>query len=217
KALDEWWNLQALLKAKLFAGPNMYLPAGWTYAAGTTTIPNDQYNLSLIADLERSMMINHLEGAYITEKGDFWTMIRNAQLSAGNAEGAGDAARARILDGKFVDDFYGFQRAALTEDAFIINPSAMAVATKARFAQVATHETGSNFDRWVWSIASPELPGIRYDVIRTFKCVNSVITEHYAMKTRGDIWQNPLGCPETINGTTYTPTGIISITRGAAA
>ena len=70
-----------------------------------------------------------------------------------------------------------------------------------------------------YSIASQLLPNVMYGVVYELKCVtvgNQATYRHlFKVKTEGGIWQNPNGCPVTIEGETYNPTGIMGYKKTA--
>lgn len=212
-ALDQWYNLQMLLHLKTFAGTNA-IPAPWTYAAGTTTIPAASYNRAIVANVIYQAMRNGFSNPYFINNGDLYVDWLNAQLDSRNANGAGDAARIAELD-RMVFDLQGFYTAGLTESLFMVNPGAVAMATKARNPNVpkvmkdVTHYT----------VPSRAIPGVTYDAFYQLTCTAVGSESHYIhswkLKTRGGIFLNPNQCPIVVGGTTVTPTGVISYTKGA--
>lgn len=211
-ALDGWYNTQTLLRLKTFAGVNA-VPAPYTYAAGTTTIPSAAYNRTIIANLIFQAMRNKFNNPYFINNGDLYVDFLNAQFDAGNAAGAGDKARIDALR-RMVYDLDGFYTAGLTESIFVVNPAAVAVATKVR-NPVAPRKL---VDVTEYTVPSRSLPGVTYDAFYQIKCQVIGGESHYLhswkLKTRGGIFLNPAGCPVSIGGATYTPTGVLSYTRG---
>jgi hypothetical protein len=210
KALDEYWARQVLVKLKAFAGVNV-APAPWTWAAGTTSVPAAQYTVGMVANLINQSILNRMDGAYYIDNGGLYVPWLNAQLSAGNLDGKGDAARIAAI--KLYFDQWNFGPAGLTEDTFMVAPSAVAMKTKTRNPDVPTLIAGT-VQQTRYTIASPNLPGVKYDVYYTLTCktINGKanIVHSWRIETNGGIFLNPEGCPVVIGGTTYTPTGVIS-------
>lgn len=214
KALDEWWAQRMLVKLKAFAGVNV-APDPYTWAAGTTSVPAASYNRAMIGNLLNQAMLNKMPGAYFIDNGSLFVDFWNAQIDAGNAAGAGDAARVKAI--KMYFDQWNFAPAGLTEDTFMVAPGAVAMATKTRNPDAPT-VLGGSIQQTIYTIASPTLPGVRYDVFYSLKCVTGSDGEsHYMhswkLKTRGGIFKNPEGCPVVVGGTTYVPSGIISYSK----
>lgn len=212
-ALDEWYNTQTVLKLKSFAGVNG-APAPYTYASGTTTIPAASYNRTIAANIIFQAMLNKFNNPYFINNGDLYVDWLNAQFDAGNAAGAGDKQRIQALQ-RMVFDLQGFATAGITESIFVVNPAAIAIATKARNPQAPR----TIKDVTQYTVPSRTLPGVVYDAFYQVACIvkngESNYVHSWKLKTRGGIFLNPAGCPVTIGSTTVTPTGVMSYTKGA--
>lgn len=215
KVLDEWWSQQVLVKLKAFAGINVS-PEPFTYAAGTTTVPAANYNVSLIPEIMMDAMMNKLGNAFYIDNGGLWVPYTNAQLNAGNLDGKGDAARIAQLRMYF--DPFNFGPAGLTEDTFAVSTSAVAFVTKTRNPDTP-EVIGGQVQQTRYTVPSSVIPGVKYDVYYTLKCTTvngkANITHSWRVETNGGIFLNPEGCPVVIGGNTYTPTGVLSYTKGA--
>lgn len=212
KALDEWWSQRSLVKLKTFAGVNV-APAPWTWAAGTTSVPAAQYTVDMIPNLINQSILNKMGSAYYIDNGGLYVPWLQAQLKAGNLDGKGQAAYIAAI--KMYFDQFNFAPAGLTEDTFMVAPGAVAMVTKTRNPDAPT-VIGGSVQQTRWTIPSPTLPGIRYDVYYTLKCITVAgkanIVHSWRIETNGGIFLNPEGCPVTVGGTTYTPTGVLSYT-----
>ena len=216
KELDEWWAQQVLVKLKAFSGINVD-PLPWTYAAGTTTIPLAQYNVDAIPEIMNDAILNKMSSnAYYINNGDLWVAWLKAQLNAGNAEGKGDAAKIAQLRMYF--DQFNFGPAGITESIFAVSPSAIAFVTKTRHSD-SPQVVGGLIQQTRYTVPSSVIPGVKYDVFYSLKCktVNGQenLYHSWKVKTRGGIFLNPEGCPVVVGGNTYTPTGVLSYTKGA--
>jgi hypothetical protein len=166
KALDEFWARQVLVKLKAFAGVNV-APAPWTWAAGTTSVPAADYNVGMVANMINQSILNRMPGAYYIDNGGLYVPWLNAQLQSKNLDGAGDAARIAAI--KLYFDQWNFGPAGLTEDTFMVTPGAVAMKTKTRNPDAPT-VIGGTVQQTRYTIASPTLPGVKYDVYYTLKC-----------------------------------------------
>lgn len=215
KVLDEWWAQQNLVKVNAFAGINVS-PEPYTYAAGTTTIPAANYNVSAIPEIMYDAMINKLGNAFYIDNGGLWVPWTNAQLNAGNLDGKGDAARIAQL--KMYFDPFNFGPAGLTADTFAISSSAIAFVTKTRNPDIPT-VIGGQVQQTRYTVPSSVIPGVKYDVYYTLKCTTvngkANIVHSWRVETNGGIFLNPEGCTVTISSVNYNPTGVLSYTKGA--
>jgi hypothetical protein len=223
KALDEWWAQQALIKLHAYAGVNAAVAAGgrpaagYTYATGTgiTTIPASAYGVGIVAAMMQQAIMNQMPGAYLIDNGLLYQPILNAKLNTPNADDKGLAARADMLFGRLTEDMFNFGAAGITEDLFAINPGAVAMKTRARFTRAPEVLTGQ-VQQTRFSIPSRVLPGVEYDVVYTLKCIENAVTQReeivdvWNFETEGMIAKNPEGCPVTVGGTEYTPTGVLA-------
>lgn len=213
KALDEYWAQQVLVKLKAFAGVNV-APAPWTWAANTTSVPAADYNVGMVANLINQAILNKMPSAYYIDNGGLYVPWLNAQLAAGNLDGKGDAARIAAI--KLYFDQWNFAPAGLTEDTFAVSPGAVAMKTKTRNPDTPTL-IGGSVQQTRYTVASPTLPGVKYDVYYTLNCITkngkARIFHTWRVETNGGIFLNPEGCPVTISSVTYTPTGVLSYTK----
>lgn len=213
KALDEWWSQRVLVKLKAFAGVNV-APDPYTWAASTTSVPAASYNRTMIGNLINQSILNKMPGAYFIDNGSLFVDFWNAQIDKGNLDGAGDAARIAAI--KMYFDQWNFLPAGLTEDTFAVAPGAVAMTTKTRNPDVPT-EIGGSVQQTRYTVASPTLPGVKYDVYYTLKCITvggkAHIVHSWRIETNGGIFLNPEGCDVVVGGTTYTPTGVLSYTK----
>lgn len=218
KALDEFWARQILVKLAGYAGINV-APAPYTFdAAGMTTqIPTAQYNLKMLANILQQAALNRMPDNYIIENGALWVEMLNANFDAGNFDGKGDAARLSALQKLLTNDQFNFAAAGITEDMFLIGKGAVAFQTLNKVAKQAT-EIGGKVGITTFQTPSIALAGVSYDTHYTVTCQTINGEAHYfhtwRFETHGIVALNPEGCPVTVGGNTYTPTGILSYTKG---
>jgi len=227
KALDEFWSQQLLAKLKSFAGINVAVASngvasnGFSFANNSTGIPANAFDVRLLTVLQQQAIINKMPAGYIIDRGWLYQPIENAKIDAGNNDGKGDGTRAARLDGRVAYDQFNFDKAGINDvDTFIVAPGAVAFKTRARYRETPNKMDAIN--RTEFKIKSRLLPGVEYDVTFKMECVDNPVTKireilhKWSFRTEGGIFLNPNGCPTTINGTTYTPTGVTAYNRVAA-
>jgi hypothetical protein len=215
KTLDEYWAKQVLLKYKAFAGVNIADDRPYNYNAVTnqTEIPLTA-GVSAAAGLVQTAILNRMRDNFIIEDGTNFIKFMDAQFNAGNLNGQGDAARLRAYNINF--DMYNFAAAALSENAFMVNRSSVAMKTRNLNPAVPT-VLGGSIQQTLYRVNSIALAefGIQYDVYYTLKCTTVGGKAHYVhvfrFETNGGIWLNPEACPVTVNAVSYEPTGVIAI------
>lgn len=220
KALDEFWAQQVLAKLLAERGYNAY-PDPYTQADQITTVPAAGYTLNqLTANLILQAQMNNINNPYFIERGLLAGEFLNAQFNAGNLDGKGDAARAEFLRMYF--DMLNFGKAGITTaDLFMVDSSAVALATKNRYDATPVL-AGGKIQQTRYSVASQTLPGVRYDVIYSLECktVNGKSHDMHSWRyeTNGLIAVNPALCPITIPGeppTIVDSNGILAYKKGA--
>lgn len=219
KALDEFWAVQVLAKAKAYAGVNV-APAPYTYdnTNKTTNVPDASYNVKMIANLLQQARLNKMGNPYFIDNGTLYLEWLNAQLDSGNLDGKGDATRIAQL--KLYFDQFNFPKAGLAEDTFMISPGAMALFTRNRNPDAMTYVAGK-INQWRYTVPSLVLPGVSYDAYQELACktVNGKSHDYYTWRfeTNGIVPLNPEGCPVTIqvggSPVVLNPTGILSYTK----
>lgn len=217
KALDEFWARQILVKLATFAGINV-APAPYTFDVPnmTTNVPTAQYNLKMLANLMQQAALNRMPDNYIIENGSLWVEMLNANFDAGNFDGKGDAARLGALQQMITNDQFNFAAAGITEDLFMIGKGAVAFQTLNKVQKEMT-EIGGKVGVTTFQTPSIALAGVSYDTHYTVTCQTINGTAHYfhtwRFETHGIVALNPEGCPVTVGGTVYNPTGVLSYTK----
>ena len=220
KALDEYWARQILAKLAAYAGINV-APAPFTFDAPsmTTLVPENAYNLRMLANILQQGKLNRMSDVYMIDNGALYLEMLNAKFNAGNAEGKGDATRMSMFEKMLYDDQFNFAAAGITEDTFMISKGAIAFQTVNKNPDRPTL-IGGSVQQTVYTIPSNMLPGVKYDVYYTVECKTVNNKAHYfhtwTFETNGIIALNPEGCPVTVGGETYTPTGVLGFTKQAA-
>jgi hypothetical protein len=216
KTLDEWLNTQTLLRLKQYAGINV-APSPYIFNAAnmTTQVPYLDYQApKIVTRMLRQAYMNKMGTPYYIDNGALWDAWQDAKFDNGNSEGKGNAARIAALSMYF--DLFGFMKAGLQEDTFMVSNGAIAIGTRVTHPDSPKEMLGSVQQTW-YTVNSPTLPGVKYDVFYTYRCDNvggkAHIVHSWRFEVNAGIWKNPGGCPVTVNSVTYEPTGILSYTQ----
>jgi len=207
KLLDEWLAQQAIVKLEAFRGVAENLPAGltWANASGDTEIPRAQWNLSLIPQLQRLGIMNRFTSPFLLSGSNLWVDYMNAEANMGNDNGKGDAARMKMFRTYF--DLWNVDTLTAPDlKTYLVNRGAVAFVNKAYYGAFPTEYMTQRR----YSIASRNLPGVRYDVVYTNECVSNEIIHKFSLYVKAGIFLNPTGCTET-------RTGIIALENKAPA
>lgn len=219
KALDEFWAAQVLAKLSAEAGYNAF-PSPYTFNDATmaTTVPAAGYSLKdMTANLIIQAQMNNINSPYYIERGLLLPEWINAQLNGGNLDGKGDVARIEML--KMYFDMMNFSKAGVTTaDLFMIDASAVALATKTRYTSTPV-VAGGKIQQTRYTVASQTLPNVSYDVIYSLECKTVGGKAHdmhsWRYETNGLIAINPALCPVTVGEEVYTSNGILAYKKGA--
>jgi hypothetical protein len=220
KAADQFLAQRVLAQIKANAGINVApQPYTMNFTTMETDIPAADYNRKLVAYFQKVEAMNNMQGAYYIDNGSLYLDFKNAQFDSGNLDGKGDLERIRAL--KMYFDLFNFGKAGITTDTFMVSPSAVGLYTRAR-NPIAPREVGGKVGITEYSVASPTLPGVRYDMFYTVNCVTNGTTgrseyvDVWRLQVEGLVAINPTACPVAANSTTYAPTGILAFNQLAA-
>lgn len=218
KALDEFWARQILVKLATYAGINV-APAPWTFDDEdmTTYVPDAQYNLKMLANVLNQAQLNRMDDNYIIENGTLTIEMMNAAFDQGNLDGKGAQARANEFQKLMTSDQFNFGAAGITEDMFVIGKGAIAFQTLNEVER-EVNVIGGTVQTTTFQTPSIALPGVMYDTYYSVSCqtINGKANYFHTWRfeTHGIVALNPEGCPVTVGGTVYTPTGVLSYTKG---
>jgi hypothetical protein len=219
RELDEWWSKQAILKLKTFQGVNVSpSPHTWDNANARTSVAAVSYNRTLVPYLLKVAIMNKMRNNFILSNDELYLDWLNAEFDAGNLDGRGAKARIDALNMTF--DLYSFAAAGVAEDLYMVNKNAVAMVTKTR-NPTAPVDFGGSVGQTRYTVASPTLPGVSYDVYYTLSCVTNSskanIVHAWRVETNGGIFLNPEMCPVTIDvggtPTALSPTGVLAFAK----
>jgi hypothetical protein len=166
RALDEKVAAVSMAKADSYAGINLF-PGTFAQATGQTQVPAAAYNPAFFAYLQQASIMNKMRSSFIIDNGTLFQQQVIALSNAGVGENRGAAALLGSL--KVYTDMFNMAAAGLTTDALMIRRGALAFASRAKYSEQPI-EYGGEVNQTRYSVASPTLAGVRYDVYYTIKC-----------------------------------------------
>lgn len=208
--LDEWWSEQSVARINSFVGVNAYDNPAWNVTGTDTFIPAAMWTPSITGELALTAKLNKFTSPFLLSGKNMYMANWNAQMNATDPTGTSAKKRAdyfKIYHDLFNLDAYN----SGTLKTYMIQKGALAFATKSYYRDytAAAPFKGPN-DTYIWSVASPTLPGVFYDVHYQYTCVSNEYIHSFQIKTYGDVFENPLGCDPT-------NTGVLSLTCGTGA
>lgn len=215
KKLDDWWNTQSItfLKANQGAANTNSLLTNWTWDAVNKkfTVASANYTTRLAAELILFKELNGISDSYILESGNLAINTLNAKIDAGNCCGTGDSLRVDVIDA--MRDVQGFAKAGVTEDLYHITAGSIGFVTFNYYDSTPTEINASGMREIRYTIPSPKIPGVSYDVRYAYTCVSGRNFEHvWKIATHGGFVTAPQGdlFPQ---GGTVKDTGIVAIEK----
>jgi hypothetical protein len=221
RVLDEFWAQKVLAKLKTFAGINVApSPYTWDPVTQQTTVTGADYNRKMVAYLLKTGIMNKIRDMYFIDNGELFVDWTNARFDAGNGEGKGDRTRIDALNMYF--DMFNFPAAGIDDTTFLIGKDAVALTTRNRHTDTP-QVIGGKVQQTRYTVASPTLPGVKYDVFYTVDCKTvggkAHIVDAWRFETQGLVALNPEACPVSVDvegvPTDFTPTGVLSFKKGA--
>ena len=211
KVLCEYLAQQAVSKLNTYAGTNTYAgPLGstaWTNSAGSTEVPADQWNSTLMNSLNVAAYKQNFNAPYLVTGEALHYVIEEARQNRNNDDGSGNFVRIGTIDAAVdyvnIDDVNSGEYAA-----YLINTGAIAVVSK-NYNPVAPMMSNNP-----WTVhyryASQNIPGLVFDAFQTEACSGGEITKKWLLQMNAGIYLNPHGCTETNTGVLkfVRPTGI---------
>lgn len=221
KLMDERWAQTILAKLKGYSGINQY-PAPFTYDAANnvTVVPSSLYGnplgfytgFQLPTLWTKQMLQNQMQDVYFLDNGRLWTEYQNSILQRGSTDGMSVSGLSRALSLRVNFDLFNFAKAEISNvTTFAIDRSAVAFKTQTKHPDTP-EVLGGKIQQTIYTVDSLVIPGVKYDVFYQLSCTNESDGAHYwhtfKIKSRGIVALNPEGCPVTVGGVTYNPTGI---------
>lgn len=211
KLMDEFWAEKIIAFLQASAGVNSY--AGqYTVSGSQTFIPAYAWNPDIFGYIDTVLWKNKLNnnGAKMLSG----TLLKQYMWKVGmeTTDPTGQSAQAKMTSfgipyfDRRLDDLVG------DKSLFLWDPNSVAMVTKARHEAYGEAgrmiQTPTGPQRW-YTMESKNLPGIVYDMAYQELCSGDDISHFWKIKTRGDIFLNPLGCDNN-------RTGVLQFTCGDA-
>ena len=191
KALSETIAASGIAKVEAFKGTNLVTDGVGT-VNGTTTetdIAAADWNERLFAYLYRVGIQNQLSNPFLLSGTNLFEDRLVTMLAEKNADGKGAAALYKLMRTYF--DLFNIDAANSPDlKSYVINRGAVAFASKAYYGAAPT--VYKDQDRY--SIASRNLPGVRFDVHYTNRCDGNSYKHDFTIKANYDYFLNPTGC-----------------------
>ena len=202
KELDEYLAGQfwAFLAANNGAHEYTSYPSG-TIASDVYQIPEADWSVDLMPQFLLSAEFSRFDNAYMLHGLNLWVERFKAGQYAANADGKGENNLFSVLPTFW--DVVGASNAGVSKHSFLVNRSAVALAT-ANFFDMAPATFAGNHR--VYKVASRNLPGVYYDVHELETCTSDDMVLSYKLNANFEFLLNPLGC-------TATRTGILQFER----
>lgn len=200
KLMDEYWAKKVVGVMDSKSGGNLNT-APYTVNGNVTEIPATAWNPDLFGYLKVTKDRNKMPGMVLNLGGVMEQALWKVGMEVSNPEGASAARKVASLGNVYSDSF-------ITESvlgykaAFLVSPSALALITKARYANYgAGKEEIANGNKHIYyTITSPNT-GITYDVIYQRECgANGNWVNTWDIRTFGDVLYNQVFCNASRTG-----------------
>ena len=177
---------------------NAYTNMGdWT-AGTTTTIPDASWTTALFGALQRAAIKNKFMSPYLLSGENLHQQFFMARTSQANGEGKGDANRIGTLPTYF--DLFNIESVNDPDYiTYMIDRGVLAFASKGYYDTRPERIEGRDAHTRI-TIPNPFFPALLHDVQITTSCTSGHTYEHYKIKTKYDVFVNPLGCTSTQKG-----------------
>lgn len=199
KALSEAIAKSGVSRIESFKGVNQVTDGVGTVNGVTTEtdIAAADWNERLFAYLYRVGIQNEMTNPFLLSGGNLFEDRLITMLSQANAEGKGAAALYKLMRTYF--DLFNIDPLNSPDlKTYLINRGSIAFASKVHYGAVPTEYNGAGQSRY--SIASRNLPGVRYDVFYTNRCSAATMKHDFKVIAKYDYFLNPTGCDGTRTG-----------------
>jgi hypothetical protein len=196
KVLSEYIAKAGVSFIEANEGTNTYDGQGyWTINGTETDVAAANLTVGIMPHLLLAGQLNKMTNPFILSGTNLYIANWNALIDQPNGEGKGNAARVNTIR-KYFDVFNIDVTNSPAFKTYLIDRGALAFASKAYYG--ATPTVYKTQDRW--SIASRNVPGLRYDVVYTNECASNEIVHKFSVYARYNYFLNPTGCTATRTG-----------------
>lgn len=193
KALSETIARGGVAALESFKGTNTVTNGPGTVNGVTTEtdIAAADWNARLFAYLYRVGIQNEMSNPFLMSGEALWEERFLAMQYQANGEGKGDANMFKLIRTYF--DLFNIDPINAPDlKAYLINRGSVAFASKNYYGAVPTTYIGAGQQRY--SIASRNLPGVRFDVFYTNRCTATTMKHDFKLIAKYDYFLNPTGC-----------------------
>lgn len=200
KLMDEFWAKKIISKLDAMKGANLNT-APYTVTGTSTAIPAAAWNPDLFGYFAVTKSRNKMPGMKLLLGGLMEQALWKIGMETGTEMGASNSRKVNSLGNVYTDSF-------ITEEvlghkaAFLISPSALAIVTKARYANNGSgvEEIADGNKHIYYTITSPNT-GIVYDVIYQRACgANGNWVNTWDIRTYGEVLTNAVFCNTSRTG-----------------
>lgn len=196
KLMDEMWAKQVVTALDSNSGTN-FNTAPYTVSGDVTNIPAASWNPDLFGYLAVTKNRNKLPNQRLFLGGLMEQYFWKIGMETGTPEGAANARKVAGL-GQIYNDSFITEEVLGAKAAFLINPSSIALVTK---AYNSVYGAGSSpiplsggGTQIRYTIKSPSIPGVVYDAYYQFICLNNDLRHTWKLRTKGNVLVNPTYC-----------------------
>lgn len=169
----------------------------WNALTSETDIASADWNQALFAYLYRVGLQNQLSNPFILSGSNMFEDSILAMMNNANSDGKGTAALHKLIRTYY--DLFNVDPAVSPDlKTYLINRGAIAFASKNYYGATPTNYIGAGQQRY--SVASRNLPGVRFDVHYTNRCSSETMFHDFKFKVKFDYFLNPKGCDANATG-----------------
>lgn len=196
KELDEYLAQTVISKLDAFAGVNSFAGIGSVGGDGTTYIDASFWTPNIMGYFSQVALMNKLSGAYMIHGTNLWNVMWQAQFNNLNQDQKDQMAKLGSLP-QFWDPFNVDLVNSPVLASYMIARGAVAFVNKAYYP---LNSPVTYMDDMRWSVESPSMPGVFYDVIYKNRCLGNEIYHDFSIQVKAGIFDNPYGCDEERTG-----------------
>lgn len=203
KLLSEAIARSAVAKLDSFKGVNQAASGIGVVNGHETEIASADWGSRLFAYLYKVGILNNFGNSFLLSGDNLFEERIVTMANQANSNGSGDAKLYNLIRTYF--DLFNIDTVlSPAQKTFLVNRGAVAFASKNKYGAVPVQYKEQ--DRY--SIASRNIPGVRFDIYYTNECTEDDMAHHFTMRVWYDWFLNPLGC-------NADKTGVLSFKRVA--
>lgn len=204
KILSEAIATTAMARVESFKGENKVTNGLGTVDGTETYVADNDWNERLFAYLYRVGIQNQMSNPFLLSGTNLFEDRLITLLAEADANGKGSARLFKLMRTYF--DLFNIDAANAPDlKTYMINRGSIAFASKVYYGAVPT----KYMQQHRYSIASRNLPNVRFDVYYTNRCSGNTMKHDFRVKAKYDFFLNPTGCDGT-------RTGVLSFQKGVA-